>query len=118
ELQRQAEEEAEARRRYQEEERLAALNKLNSSKERGWNSQADAEAEDEVEQYYRDAKAKEDAARNHEIAQRIRENQSFHNRKSSSQAETIAERQKNIEAEKKVMVDLADKGHAVYSANV
>lgn len=118
ELQRQAEEEAEARRRYQEEERLAALNKLNSSKERGWNSQADAEAEDEVEQYYRDAKAKEDAARNHEIAQRIRENNSFHNRKSSSQAETIAERQKNIEAEKKAMVDLADKGHAVYSANV
>lgn len=118
ELQRKAEEEAEARRRYQEEERLAALNKVNGSKDRGWNSQADAEAEDEVEQYYRDAKAKEDAARNHEIAQRIKENQSFHNRKGSSQSETINERQQNIDAQKAGMTDLADKGYAVYSTNL
>lgn len=118
EIQKKKDEEAEARRLRLEEERLAALNKVNGTKEKSWNSQADAEAEDEVEQYYRDAKAKEDAARNNEIRQKILENQSFHSRKVNSQGELIAQREENIELLQNSKNALAERGGNIYTKQV
>jgi len=118
ELQKKAEEQADARRQYQEEKRLAALAKINSTKERTWDSQADEQAEDEVEQYYRDAKAKEDAARNNEVLQHVKENQSFHQRKAGSQNELIAQREENIQMQQAGMVALNERGETNYLKQV
>lgn len=117
ELEKTALEQAEARRVYQEEKRLAGLNQIDSKKGVG-NSQADAQAEDEVEQYYRDAKEKEDAARYNEVRQRIVENQSYHKQKSSAQNELIAQREVDIVIQKESAQEQARKGDIFYTTQV
>ncbi len=115
ELQMRQEEQAASRRQHQEDKRIAAYQKISESKEKNWSSQADAEAEDEVEQYYRDAKSKEDAARNNEVRQRVLENNSFHERKSNSQSELIAQREEEIQFKQSTMTALSEKGEIQYA---
>ncbi len=118
ELEKKATELAEKRRKYQEEQRQDKLNALSMHHEKLWNSQADAEAEDEVEQYYRDARAKEDAARNNEIRQRVIENNSYYVRNSMAQNEAIAQREADILAQRSAEVELTRKGEVVYTQQV
>lgn len=117
ELDKIAQEQAEARRQILEDQQAAAYNRINNPREKTWNSQADEEAEDEVERYYRDAKDKEDAARNNEVRQRLIEHQSFHERKSSSQNELIAQREDEIKVQQQSIVDLSERGDILSKKN-
>lgn len=118
-LDKKRQEQADSRRQAQEEKRLEVLEKATKqNKEKKWTSVADAGAEDEVEQYYRDAKSKEDAARNNEIRQQVMEHQSFHTRNVDSQSQVIAQRVDEIAVEREAVAEMENKGDMRYHSRV
>lgn len=111
ELQKQAKEDFERRKLAQEEQRIAEAEKLNKKKrERNFTIEVDEAAEDEVEQYYREAKAKEDAARYNEIKQKLDENNSFYTRNEKKSTDLIAQREDDIVVKKESIKEMQAEG--------
>lgn len=113
-LQQKAKEDFENRMKILEEQRQAAAQKIidSKNKERNLTSNVNTSAEDEVEQYYREARQKEEASRYNEVIQRLDENTSFYASRSKSANKEIKKREEEIAGKRADMTEMEERGES------
>ena len=111
-LQQKAKVDFENRMKILEEQRQASAQKVidNKTRSRNLTSNVNAQAEDEVEQYYREARQKEEASRYNEIVQQKDENESFYATKSKKRDAAIGESEEKIEEKRGVITEIGARG--------
>lgn len=111
-MQQKAKEDFENRMRILEDQRQAEAQKVidNKTRNRNLTSNVNAKAEDEVEEYYRDARQKEEASRYNEIIQEKDENSSFYITKSKKSNAAITSREEKIGEKRAAITEMEERG--------
>ena len=108
---------AERRAQLLEDERLAAEAKL-KAKKRNWHSDADREAEDQVESYYREAAEKEYLAKVAKVDQNVKDYASFYAAESERANASIKRNEELITASKENQIELKEIGTSIQNAAI
>ncbi len=100
-----------------EEERLAAEAKL-KAKKRNWDSNVDRDAEDQVENYYREAAEKEYKAKVDNTNQHVKDFASFYDSKTKQANASMVSNEQRITASKENQLELSQIGRSIQDASI